>query len=174
MGNLSGPGAAPGDWLRRFHLGPASVRGAGSFDVRRARTRFARSVCALLRVPVEGSGVPVRIEIEREGDRELWTRRFGGRRYVTRQVRGSGSRTERIGPLELRFRVVATDATVSFEPESSALRVGPLGLRLPAPLAPRVHAHAESRGEAAFFVRVEVNAPARVPLFCYSGMVTEV
>jgi Domain of unknown function (DUF4166) len=160
-------------WIFRFHLGHASVLGVGSFEVCRARTRLARMLCALLRVPESGSAVPVRVDIRRQGGREVWTRAIGKRVYVSRQVRTAGLVRETIGPLQLCFRVAVDDDGLGYEQERAMLRLGRLRVRLPQRAAPQVRARAVARGPTSFFVRVDVCAPAAVPLFSYWGMVEE-
>ena len=160
-------------WVFRFHLGEASVRGIGSFEVRRGQSRWARILSALLRVPQAGSAVPVRVDIRRHGDREVWTRQLGRRVFVSRQRRLAGFVRERIGPLELQFRVAAETDGVAYAQEKAALCLGPLRLGLPRHLAPQVHARAVARGARAFDVRVDVCAPQAEPLFSYWGTVEE-
>src|SRR6266545_701445 len=82
-----------------FHLGAETVRGSGTFAVRWGQRSRARMLARFLRLPREGPAVPVRVEIERMGDQEVWRRWFAGRPYITRQTRRGPIRIERIGPL---------------------------------------------------------------------------
>jgi Domain of unknown function (DUF4166) len=84
-----------------FHLGAETVRGSGTFAVYWGQRFLARMLARCLRLPREGPAVPVRVEIERMGDHEVWRRWFAGRPYVTRQSRRGRIRIERIGVLEL-------------------------------------------------------------------------
>jgi hypothetical protein len=160
-------------WVFRFHLGDASVRGIGSFEVRRARTPVARLLCGLLRVPRSGTGVPVRVAILRRADGEVWMRVIGGRHYVSRQLRRPGRVLERIGPLELEFVIAIDGNGIRYNQTNAALRLAGLRLPIPRRAAPSVHARAEVRGERGFFVRVDVNGPRALPLFSYSGLIEE-
>lgn len=173
MGVVGAPEHDRRGWVYRFHLGETSVRGSGSFEVRRGRTRLARVLCLLLHLPLEGSEVPVHVEVQRYDRCEVWTRVMGERAYVSRHERHGELTTERIGPLALRFRVLVDGEGIGYEQEKAMLRVGALTLPLPARACPRVSARAVSCGDAAFFVRVDVTALHKVPLFSYWGMVKE-
>ena len=160
-------------WVFRFHMGDASVRGIGSLEVRRARTPVARVLCALLRLPRSGAGVPTRIAILRRPDGEIWIRIIGGRPYLSRQLRRPGFVVERIGPLELYFVVAIDKYGIGYEQKNAALRLGQLRLPIPEQAAPSICARAEARGEWGFFVRVDVRGPRAFPLFSYSGVIEE-
>jgi hypothetical protein len=174
---MAGVGKAEGaesPWVFRFHLGEASVRGIGSFEVRRGPARVARLLCALLRAPLSGSAVPVRVDVLRLPDGEVWTRVIGGRTYVSRQVRRSRLVQERIGPLELDFLIAVDDDGLGYEQARAAVRLGRLRLPIPRPVAPSVRARVQARGERGFFVRVDACGPGALPLFSYNGVVEEV
>lgn len=160
-------------WVFRFHLGDASVLGIGSFEVHRGQTRLARMLCTLMRAPKTGSAVSVRVDIRRQGGREVWRRTIGSRVYVSRQVRTAGRVRETIGPLEVCFRVAVDDDGVGYVQERVVLRLGRLRVRLPRRVAPQVHARAVERDETSFFVRVDVCVPPEARLFSYWGVVEE-
>jgi hypothetical protein len=173
MASVDALGRAGQHWVFRFHVGAASVRGIGSFEVRRAPARVARVLCAVLGLPCSGAAVPVRVVIRRQADRETWIRVIGRRHYVSRQLRRPGLVVERIGPLELYF-VVAIDVDgIRYDQTNVALRLGPLRLPIPRRAAPSVRARAHARGERAFFVRVDVDGPRALPLFSYWGLIEE-
>jgi Domain of unknown function (DUF4166) len=170
---MAGVGKADGaesPWVFRFHLGEESVRGVGSFEVRRGPGRVARLLCALLRAPRSGSAVPVRVEVLRLPDGEVWTRDIGGRTYVSRQVRRSRLVQERVGLLELDFLIAVDEDGLGYEQARAAVRVGRLRLPIPRRVAPSVRARVRARGERAFFVRVDAYAPGTLPLFSYYGV----
>jgi Domain of unknown function (DUF4166) len=160
-------------WALRFHLGEASVRGRGTFEVTRGSTRRARLACVLLRAPRRGSAVPVRVEVLRHADGEVWTRVIGGRRYISRQVRSGTRVLERIGPLELDFAVTVDGNGLRYEQTRTALRLGRLRLPVPRWLCPSVRARVEARDDSSFFVRVDTCAFGPEPLFSYYGTVLE-
>jgi hypothetical protein len=156
-----------------FHQGTATVRGAGTFAVCWGQRLPARLLARLLRLPREGPAVPVRVEIERMGDREVWRRWFAGRPYVTRQSRRGRIRIERIGALEIRYRLRAWRNEVLYAQERACLRVGWLAVPLSRRLAPTVSAWAAGPEGDRFFVAVTVLAPVIGPLLSYAGYVTE-
>jgi hypothetical protein len=170
VGKADGAEAA---WAIRFHLGEASVRGIGSFEVRRGPTRVARLLCAMLRAPLSDSAVPVRVDVLRRSDGEVWTRVIGERTYVSRQVRRFRLVQERIGPLELDFLIAVDDDGLAYEQLRAIVRLGRLRLPIPRRVAPSVRASVQPRGERAFFVRVDACGPGAIPLFSYYGVVEE-
>jgi hypothetical protein len=160
-------------WAFRFHLGEASACGIGSFEVERGSARLARLLCALLRAPLSGSALPVRVDVLRRPDGEVWTRVIGNRTYVSRQVRRSRLVQERIGPLELDFLITVDDHGLAYEQLRAIVRLGRLRLPIPRRVAPSVRARVQPRGERGFFVRVEACGPGALRLFSYSGIVEE-
>jgi Domain of unknown function (DUF4166) len=174
---MAGVGKAEGaelPWVLRFHFGEASVQGIGSFEVRRGRAGVARLLCALLRVPRSGSAVPVRVDVLRLPDGEVWTRVIGGRTYVSRQVRRDRRVRERIGPLELDFRIAVGGDGLEYEQVRAAVRLGRRRLPIPERAAPSVHVRVQARGVRRFFVRADAYGPGALPLFSYYGVVEEV
>jgi hypothetical protein len=156
-----------------FHLTDETVRACGTFAVRWGRASPARVLARCLRLPREGPAVPVRVEIERMGDREVWRRWFAGRPYVTRQYRRGPIRIERIGALEIRYRLRASAHEVRYAQEAVSIRAGRLAVPLPGCLAPVVTAWAAGPEGDRFFVAVSVCAPLVGPLLSYAGYVTE-
>lgn len=156
-----------------FHLGAETVRGSGTLSVRWGQLPPARILARVLRLPPEGPAVPVRVEIERMGDQEVWRRWFAGRPYVTRQSRRGRVRIERIGALEIRYRLLASPSEVRYVQEGACLRMGRLAIPLPQRLSPIVSAEAAGPEEDRFFVAVMVRAPLVGSLLSYSGCVIE-
>ncbi len=156
-----------------FHLGTATVRGSGTFVVRWGRRSAARLLARLLRLPGEGHAVPVRVEVERAGDHEVWRRCFAGRSHVTRQLRRGRIHTERIGALQIRYHVRTSPTEVRYVQERASLGVPGFAVPLPRRLSPRISASAEGSGGDRFFVAVTVRAPFVGSLLSYAGYVTE-
>lgn len=156
-----------------FHLGAETVRGSGTFAVRWGQRSLARMLAHVLRLPREGPAVPVRVEIERMGDREVWRRWFAGRPYVTRQSRRGRIGIERIGALEIRYRLRASSHEVRYVQEAVSIRVSRLAVPLPRCLSPVVTAWAAGPAGDRFFVAVSVCAPLVGPLLSYAGYVIE-
>ncbi len=82
---------------------------------------------------------------------------------------GEGELAERIGLLELRFRLEASDGSLVFRQVGAALLLGSLRLRLPAASAPRVDAREDPAGARQIRVHVRVALPAVGPLLTYEG-----
>jgi hypothetical protein len=113
------------------------------------------------------------VEIERMGDREVWRRWFAGRPYITRQTRRGPIRIERIGALQIRYRLRALQNEVRYTQQGACLQVGRLAVPLPRCLSPMVSAWAAGPDGDRFFVAVSVCAPLVGPLLSYAGYVTE-
>lgn len=157
-----------------FHLGEGPASGEGRFVVRRGRRPLARLAALALGLPAAGSEVPVRVRVEREVHREVWRRWFGGRLYRTEQRRAGARRIERIGILEISYRLLVTDDSVLYAQEGASLRVGRMLLRLPRWMAPRVSALAVGAMDVdGFFITVSIRAPLVGPLLAYAGYVDE-
>lgn len=158
--------------VRRMHLDGASFRGGGSFRVRHGTGRWARFLAWLVRMPRATGAADVRLTITPLGCGERWERSFDGRSLVTTQ-RGNpdGGLVERVGPLELRFRLEVRDGALFYRPAGADLRFGPLQLPLPRPVAPCVEAREEPDGLLRTRVRVIVTAPFAGLLVSYEGCV---
>jgi hypothetical protein len=76
--------------LRRFHSAPGGGRVRGTLRVERGAGWLRSAVATLLRMPESNPAVPVRLEVEVDGDRERWCRSFGERRVVTTQWGAGG------------------------------------------------------------------------------------
>ena len=86
-----------------------------------------------------------------------------------RQTGGRGELAERIGLLEFRFRLEASEGSLVFRQVGAALLLGSLRLRLPAASAPRVDAREDPAGPRQIRVHVRVVLPAVGPLLTYEG-----
>ena len=62
----------------------------GIATVERGNGLLARLVAALFGFPQAGREVPVRVEFERRGSREIWRRSFAGRSFASVQSEGKG------------------------------------------------------------------------------------
>ena len=90
---------------------------AGLAQIERGQGRLSWLVGAVLRFPPAGRDVPVTVTMDRRGQGEVWTRRFGSHSFrstLSRPRRGPGL-VERFGPLSFRI----------------ALKAGPDGLHYP-------------------------------------------
>jgi hypothetical protein len=88
--------------VRLLHDGGRIICAAGTFCVHQAQPLLAR----LARMPVAGERVPLRLVITPIDNGEVWHRTFAGKPLVSQQwARPDGLLVERMGPLELRFRL---------------------------------------------------------------------
>jgi hypothetical protein len=159
--------------VRRFHGEGEIVRAAGTFRVRHGGGRLGRWLTRLAGLPAAGEAVDVRLVVVPRGPCEEWRRTFAGRPLVTLQQAGPGSLlVERMGLLELRFRLEAVAVALVYHPAGASLRLGPLRVPLPGRLAPRVSAR---EGPAERCDGIQVTVEIRVPLLgvlvAYEGTV---
>ena len=169
-----------------WHRLPEAVRAAhgdgatsvfqGTFRVTRGGNLAARLFAPLLRAPPAGDDVPVRLIVEAFDDgTERWLRWFGDHLLTTSQRRADdGTLRERFGPLDLAFDLVADANGVDYRQTAARLRCGPVSLRLPRWLSPRVAAREEvaagARGdELRTHVRVELSLPVVGRIVTYDG-----
>jgi hypothetical protein len=155
--------------IRRMHLPGRVVISA--FEIRHGNGLVARVVRSALRLPTADDARDTRLVITRDARTERWTRTFGRRSLVTIQrALADGSLAERIGPLELRFRLHVAGGALSYVQAGAALTVGRWGLPLPLWIAPRVEAREEREdGGDGAHVRVRVSAPMIGFLMSYEG-----
>lgn len=122
--------AAP---VRDMHLdGAALLRGSGSFCIRHGTSRLDCLLAWLMRMPPATEAANTRLVISLLGHGERWVRHFDNQYFVSmqREARGGGL-IERIGPLELRFRLEVWDGALFYRQVGAALRLGPLRVPLP-------------------------------------------
>jgi hypothetical protein len=117
-----------------------------------------------MRAPAAGEAVPLELVITRSEAEEVWERCFGGRLLLTTQsAAGPALLCERMGPFDLLCTLEVSGGRLSFRQHSFALRAGPLALRLPAWLAPRLDSVTWAEGDS---VRVVVEIST-----AYAGLV---
>jgi hypothetical protein len=155
--------------IRRLHL-PGRVV-ISTFEIRPAGGLVARVVRSALRLPTSDDARDTRLVITRGAKTECWARTFGRRSLITIQRElGDGSLGERIGPLELRFRLRVAGGALSYVQAGAALTVGRWGLPLPRWLAPRVEAREEREdGGDRARIHVRISAPVIGFLMSYEG-----
>ena len=126
----------------------------------------------MFRLPRASDAADARLVVTSGGEGERWRRTFDGRRLDTRAYRaGDCDLAERIGIVEFRFRLEESDGGLAFHQREAALMCGPIRLRLPARLAPRVEAREDPAGARRILVRVRVALPAIGPILDYAGTV---
>jgi hypothetical protein len=153
--------------VQRAHRPSAKLR--GTFEVRHGRSPLARAIARIVRCPREAAGVEVTLCIEAEDGVEWWHRTFDGRRMTTRQQsEEAGVLNERIGPLELLFRLQVEGGALRFDQVGARGRLAGLALPWPRWCRPQVEAlaRAEPGGVA---VSVAVSLPGIGLLMSYAG-----
>ena len=148
------------------------VRLHGRFRITRGGGRLARAAAAMLRLPRASGAAETRLVVTSRGDGEEWHRRFGDRVLNTRQYQtGQSELGERIGILELRFALEASEGSLVFRQREAALMVGAIRVRLPSSWAPRVQAREDPAGPSRVRVHVRLVFPVLGTLLTYDGVV---
>jgi hypothetical protein len=153
--------------LRGFHDSAGGGSGAGVFRVWRSAGASARAVARALRLPPEGDGVAVTLQVAVRHEREVWERTFGAHRVRTKQWLEDGRLIERAGGARLVFDVAADERGMRFRSVGFAW----LGAPLPRGLAPEVEADVEGF-DAHWEVAVVVRAPRLGVITSYEGRIT--
>jgi hypothetical protein len=162
--------------LRRLHDSGETVRAVGVFRVRNGSGRLARALARLARLPAAGDAVDVRLQVTARKDGEEWRRTFAGRPLVSSQSnRCAGLLVERMGIVEMRFRLEAVGGALNYQMVSVALRLGSLRVPLPCRLSPCVTAWEKAVDDTnQIHVSVDVTVPLLGRLLAYDGILTQV
>jgi hypothetical protein len=161
-----------GEPIRFAHASGSTVRARGRLRIAHGRGHVARFLARLLRLPRVSEAAETRLVITSDADGEQWRRTFDERRLDTRQYQaGDCELAERIGVLELRFRLEASDGSLLFRQLEAAFLCGPVRLRLPAAWAPSVEAREDPTGPHQIGVHVRVALPAVGPVLTYDGTI---
>ena len=139
--------------VRRLHQ-EGSFR--GRFTIRRGQGALSAVLGWLSRFPAAGENVDTRLVVRRDGALQHWERSFGGHALATVQCAREGSLMgERFGPMECVFRLRPVQGGLTYEQVGAWLSLGPLRLRIPRALAPRIECTAtEAPGGMAVTVRI--------------------
>jgi hypothetical protein len=152
---------------RLHHEGSAT----GRFTIRRGQGLLCTVVGWLCRFPAPGEDVPTRLKVRRDGPVQHWERDFGGHALATAQwLRTEGVLVERLGPVECVFRLHASAQGLVFESVGAWLRLGPLRLRIPTLIAPRIDAATTALPDG-MHVRVSIGMALTGGLLTYEGHV---
>jgi hypothetical protein len=160
--------------VRRLHNSLDPVHAVGVFRVRRGSNWLVRTLAQLAQLPQAGEAVDVRLLVTRHGQREEWRRTFAGRPLATLQFeRAGGLLAERMGCLELWFRLKVVEGALAYQSTSAGFCFGSLRLPLPHWLSPRVRAREKSAdADHQIDVAVEVRLPLLGLLIAYEGRLT--
>ncbi|WP_457089069.1 DUF4166 domain-containing protein [Microvirga sp. P5_D2] len=147
--------------VRHVHGGhPLRLKGRATIDG--ARHGAGRLIARLFGFPGTTPDTQADITLERQGNREIWTRRFGGKafRSVLRSAPSPRRVYERFGPF--RFELELTPYRSGFELSIVGWSLGPL--RLPASLAPKAPARAfvDDKGRYRFDVTIGLPLVGRI------------
>ena len=161
--------------LRRLHDSGDTVRAVGVFRVRDGSNRLARALARLARLPAAGEAVDVRLQVTAREGGEEWRRTFAGRPLVSAQSnRGAELLVERMGIVEMRFRLEVVGGALNYQTVSVALCLGSLRVPLPYRLSPRVTAWERAVDDTnQIHVSVEVTVPLLGRLIAYDGILTQ-
>src|SRR5215475_9681357 len=149
--------------IQRLHDSDGTVRAVGVFQVRHGTSRLARILARLARLPAAGEAVDVRLQVTAREKSEEWRRTFAGRpllsiQYYRPDGRLDGVMVERMGIVEMRFRLEVAGGSLNYQTVSAGLRFGSLYVPLPYWLRPCVTAWEKSVGAMnQIHVSVDVN-----------------
>jgi hypothetical protein len=147
--------------VRIAHAPEATIRAHGCLRVAHGRSRVARFLAWLLRLPRAGDAAKTRLVVTARAEGEDWQRTFDDRRLHTRQYEtDDGELAERVGLLEFRFRLEVSQGSLLFRQVDAALIVGSVRVRLPAAWTPTVEAREEPAGARQIQIHVRVVLPA--------------
>lgn len=138
--------------------GIADVAGAGHFSARLLRR--------LLGLPPPGPQQPLALTIERHGTREVWTRRFTGRRMQSTLDRRPDSPLlyERLGPATLGFALHRDGDAIDWQ----LRHLHVFGLPMPRALRGKVLSRSGCR-DGRYHFSVDVRLPVLGQLIAYEG-----
>lgn len=163
--------------LRDFDRMPAPVREAhspdpacdlkGEVDIEGAESWVGRVIGRVFGFPRAGQGLPAAVTIEREGDDEIWIRRFGNAEFSSHVSAGEGANRlrERFGALT--FDLDARANAEGFELSIRDARV--LSVPLPRFLAPATRANASVDEHGRYRFDVLITLPVIGRLVRYRG-----
>lgn len=153
--------------IRRFHDMEGEPVWTGQAAVTRGRNPVARLIGRIIGLPGDGSGISVRVSVERDADgHERWTRMFGNQQFHSdMRLTPAGALTESFGPT--RFALGLTgDATGTSMPVA---RGWVFGMPLPRFLLPISQARETLDADGRFRFDVRISLPVFGLLAHYQG-----
>ena len=164
------------DAIRRLHGSGATVHTVGVFQVRHGSNPLVRMLIWLMQLPAEGEAVDVQLLVTARKDGEEWRRTFAGRPLLSMQSsRSDGLLVERMGIVEIRFRLEVVVGALGYQTSSVALCLGFWRVPLPHWLRPQVVAwERPAGGRVQIYASVDVSFPWLGRLIAYEGKLAEV
>ncbi|MEH7910122.1 DUF4166 domain-containing protein [Rhizobium laguerreae] len=153
--------------LAALHAGGARVA-SGRARIERGGGLLARIVAGVIGFPRAGEDVPVTVRFVPDGDREVWTRDFGGKIFRSLQLEGKGRDRHLLVEVFGPFRVLMAPV-----PDGEKLRLVVrgwqfCGIPLPMFLAPGGDTHEEER-DGRFHFHVEIGGRLTGLVVRYTG-----
>ncbi|MBY5608507.1 SDR family oxidoreductase [Rhizobium leguminosarum] len=153
--------------ISALHAGGARVA-SGRARIERGGGLLARIVAGVIGFPRAGEDVPVTVRFLPDGDKEIWTRDFGGKIFRSIQVEGKGRDRHLLTEVFGSFRVL-----MALVPDGEKLRLVVRGWRffgipLPMFLAPGGDTYEEER-DGRFHFHVEISGRLTGLVVRYTG-----
>lgn len=153
--------------ISALHAGGARVA-SGRARIERGGGLLARIVAGVIGFPKAGEDVPVTVRFVADGDKEIWTRDFGGKIFRSWQVEGKGRDRHLLAEVFGPFRVL-----MALVPDGEKLRLAVRGWRfcgipLPMFLAPGGDTYEEER-DGRFHFHVEIGGRLTGLVVRYTG-----
>lgn len=141
---------------------------SGEAKVTRGTSRLGQLFCRIVGFPPAADATPVTVTIERQGDKEIWLRNFGGKKFRSvlslAGAPGSGVVQERFGPTTFDIHLNLKDGALAYPVRSGRL----FGLPLPRWLLP-VSNTTEIAPDGIFRFDVEISLLGLGRLVRYQG-----
>ncbi|MBY5810401.1 SDR family oxidoreductase [Rhizobium leguminosarum] len=153
--------------ISALHAGGARVA-SGRARIERGGGLLARIVAGVIGFPRAGEDVPVTVRFLSDGDKEIWTRDFGGKVFRSIQLEGKGRDRHLLAEVFGPFRVL-----MALVPDGEKLRLVVRGWRfcgipLPMFLAPGGDTYEEER-DGRFHFHVEIGGRLTGLVVRYTG-----
>jgi hypothetical protein len=170
-GLLGGSWDKVAEAVRRAHATDQAVTGRGQFHIRHGDRAAARIMLRLCRLPAASEAASFDVKITPLPWGERWERNFSASTLVTTQREYKSLLAERVGFIELLFRLEVAKDSILFCQQGARLCAGPLRVPLPKWLAPSVQAIETATPSGRTHVSVTVTAPLAGRLISYEGEV---
>ncbi len=155
-----------GPILRLVHGSDSLVKARGQVSVVYGKGVIVRLLNRIMKVPPANPSVHLRLEIQRNADKETWKRDFGGKPLVTQQWAEGGLFIEAVGGVKMAMRLRVADGFLHFDP----VHTKAMGIRVPKWMQISVIAHVRER-EHGWEIFVETRSAILGLLFRYSGLI---